>query len=93
MHDLEAAERLRRGFVFEQDDPLGSLRELADARRALATFEGFLVRRARREAATWDDIGAALGITRQAAHRRHASRVNEVRRLRDKSETSLRRHG
>jgi predicted GNAT superfamily acetyltransferase len=31
-----------------------------------------LVAQARRQGATWEDVGAALGITRQAAHYRYA---------------------
>jgi hypothetical protein len=31
-----------------------------------------LVAQARRQGATWGDVGAALGITRQAAHYRYA---------------------
>ena len=88
MHDLEAAERLSRGFVFEADDPLGSLRELREAQRALAAFECFLVREARRKMRTWEAIGEALGVSRQAAHRRHARRVNDVSRARHVSDTA-----
>lgn len=88
MHDLEAAERLRQGFVFDANDPLGSLRELTIAREALGAFERFLVRQARRDAATWDAIGAALRVSRQAAHRRHTAHVNEMRRVRHESGTA-----
>lgn len=76
----EAVRRLRHGFVFAADDALGNLRLLTEAREALDAFEPFLVREARRSVATWDAIGEALGVSRQAAHRRHAAHVNATRR-------------
>ena len=45
---------------------LGPLRKFAD------DYERELVIDARREGASWDEIGAALGVPRQTAHRRHA---------------------
>jgi hypothetical protein len=89
----EAARRLQEGFVFEPDDALANLRTLTEARAALAAFEPFLVREARRAVATWEAIGAALGVSRQAAHRRHASHVNEVRRAWHVSDTATRVDG
>lgn len=39
--------------------------------RALERTVRFKVAKARKAGLTWDDIGAALGITRQAAHQRY----------------------
>jgi hypothetical protein len=78
--ELEASRRLQDGFVFDPGDPLRNLRTLTEARAALTAFEPFLVREARRGAASWDEIGQALGVSRQGAHRRHARAVNAVRR-------------
>jgi hypothetical protein len=59
----------------EMDDPLEQLRALA-ARRAeqraeLDRLERTLVLRARIAGATWTQVGAALGHSAQAAHRKH----------------------
>lgn len=64
----------------DADDLVGQL--LASAavlRDAVLATEGEVIRllhRARASGATWDQIGVALGMSRQAAHRRYAQRVN-----------------
>ncbi|GGA56242.1 HTH domain-containing protein [Pseudoclavibacter endophyticus] len=57
------------------DDPgvglraVGSLRELADR------IEALQVRRARDLGWSWQEIADALGVTRQAVHKKHGRRV------------------
>ena len=51
-----------------------ALRELVRVRVLLDEVEERLVLGLRREGASWSEIGADLGITRQGAHRRHARR-------------------
>ena len=51
--------------------PLQGLRELTELRRTLALVERELVAAARRNWSSWEEIGGALGISRQAAHARH----------------------
>jgi hypothetical protein len=51
-------------------DPLRMLTRCDNVRTGLRDYEKRLVREARRQNATWDDIGKALGIPRQNAHRR-----------------------
>jgi hypothetical protein len=53
------------------DLPLHGLRELTDLRAALDRLERELVASARGNWSTWEEIGGALGISRQAAHARH----------------------
>jgi hypothetical protein len=54
-------------------DPLERLRASNDLRRVLRTADDLLVDDARtRFNATWEDIGAILEITKQAAHERFA---------------------
>jgi hypothetical protein len=52
-----------------EGDPLTALRGIADAQRRLGELESLAVGAAM-PLATWADIGAALGITRQAAQQR-----------------------
>jgi len=51
--------------------PLRGLEELAELRATLQRAERMLVRAARGNWSTWEEIGGALGISRQAAQRRH----------------------
>ena len=52
------------------EEPLESLRAAADLRRHVERMEAVLVRRARVAGASWAQIAAALGVTKQAAHRK-----------------------
>jgi hypothetical protein len=62
-----------------------ALGAIADLRRTLDRLEAALVARAREDGCWWSEIGAALGLTRQGAHRRHAAHdpVTERRRRRE----------
>ena len=53
------------------DDPLAALGALAELRAAEERAEAVLVRRARNQGMTWAAIAGALGVTRQAVHRKH----------------------
>ncbi|WP_186318938.1 hypothetical protein [Streptomyces sp. SAJ15] len=52
-------------------DPLDGLRQTAELRRRLDGQEEALVRRARAAGATWARIAEALGVSRQAAHKKY----------------------
>ncbi|MGO1769852.1 MAG: AsnC family protein [Microbacterium sp.] len=52
------------------EDPIPALFALADRRRAIGREEAALVRRARVAGYSWAAIATALGISRQAAHKR-----------------------
>jgi hypothetical protein len=51
--------------------PLRGLREITALRAALQDVERGLVLDARRTGASWEEIGDALGLSRQAVHARH----------------------
>lgn len=64
----------------EPNPYLEVLTELVAAREALARLERPLVEAARRQGASWLEVGAALGVTTQTAHQRHAPLRGELRR-------------
>lgn len=50
--------------------PLGLLRLLEPIRIGLRAYERQLVAQARSDGASWQEVGDALGVPRQTAHRR-----------------------
>lgn len=51
--------------------PIAELHRLAGVRRELARAEEIQVRRARNLGYSWQAIAAALGVSRQAAHKKY----------------------
>ncbi len=60
-----------RALLAHMERPLEGLEQIAEVRLTLTRIERLLVRESRRNFHSWEQIGAALGISRQAAHRRH----------------------
>ncbi|MEW2708892.1 helix-turn-helix domain-containing protein [Streptomyces koyangensis] len=61
-------------------DPLAGLGSVARLRAETERIEAVLVRRARNNGATWPQIAAALGVSKQAVHRKHSGRGLSGRR-------------
>jgi hypothetical protein len=61
-------------------DPGDGLRAIEQIRRELDSLETELAADALRGGASWSQIGAALGISKQAAHRRHSRSVRSLDR-------------
>ena len=57
------------------DIPVGAIESLVELRLLLEAVERDAVVAARVRGATWDQIGNALGISRQAAYLRHGAYV------------------
>ena len=57
--------------------PLDGLRAVVDLRRELDSAEVRHVQGALNEGRSWTQIAEALGISKQAAHKRHAQRIRE----------------
>lgn len=53
------------------DDPLRALAATAQLRAEVARVEAVAVRRARALGLSWAQIAAALGVSRQAVHRKY----------------------
>ncbi|SJM71229.1 hypothetical protein FM112_15975 [Gulosibacter sp. 10] len=60
----------------DTSDPRAGLRAVAVLRALADTLELRQVEAALRSGMTWQDVADALGITRQAAHKKHAKRID-----------------
>lgn len=60
------------------DDPGGGLTAVAELRARLEALEQMHVENAVRGGWSWSRIAAALGVSKQAAHKKHARRVGEA---------------
>jgi hypothetical protein len=58
-------------------DPGTGLRAVAGLRKLVERLEAVQVRNARAQGWSWQAIAAALGVTRQAVHQKHAHRTKE----------------
>ena len=59
----------------ESEDPDAALLAVGELRRRLPRIEEVHVERAVRAGLNWRQIAAALGVTKQAAHKKHARRI------------------
>jgi DNA-binding XRE family transcriptional regulator len=57
-------------------DPRAGLRAVASLRQLADTLELRQVEAALRAGLKWQDIADALGVTRQAVHKKHAHRID-----------------
>lgn len=55
-------------------DARAALAATAEARRELERLEAVLVRRARTQGSAWSEIAAALGVSKQAVHKKYGGR-------------------
>ena len=56
-------------------DPLAALRRLTENEQAMELLRYDMVKRARRDGRSWEEIAAALGISRQSAWQYYAPRI------------------
>lgn len=55
----------------DDEDPRAALRKGLELRRVVERQEAVLVRRARVSGLSWAEIAAALGVSKQAVHRKY----------------------
>lgn len=60
----------------DTSDPKAGLRAVASLRVLADTLELQQVEAALRAGMSWQDIADALGVTRQAAHKKHSKRID-----------------
>lgn len=60
-------------------DPAIGLRAVAALRKLLDRLEELQVANARDQGWSWQEIAGALGVSRQAVHKKHADRMEELR--------------
>jgi hypothetical protein len=70
--DIEAFTALAAATA--DPDPLQGLGAVAAVRAEIERREAVLVRRARNDGASWAQIAAAIGVSKQAAHKKHGGR-------------------
>ncbi|WP_019356058.1 hypothetical protein [Streptomyces sp. AA1529] len=70
-----ADEAVRTAQAALDGDPAVGLRAVAALRRLAERLEALQVDSARRQGWSWDEIGAALGVSRQAVHKKHSKRT------------------
>lgn len=58
----------------DSEDPIVALGAIAELRRELDRVEAVTVRRARVAGASWQLVAMALGVTRQAVHKKYGRR-------------------
>jgi DNA-binding NarL/FixJ family response regulator len=61
-------------------DPADALAAVVALRRLADRIEDAEVERALREGWTWSQVAEALGVTRQAVHKKHARRIADAGR-------------
>jgi hypothetical protein len=70
-------ERYDLDMTTTPEDPAASIAAVIGLRRLADRMERDAVQRAVDDGWTWQQIAQALGVTRQAAHKRHAARLRE----------------
>jgi hypothetical protein len=68
-NDLDGVDGI--AAAVDSDDPATGLRAAVALRRLAEQVEAEQVIRARRDGWSWEQVGDALGVSKQAAHKKH----------------------
>ncbi|MBU7600573.1 hypothetical protein JGS22_023815 [Streptomyces sp. P38-E01] len=74
MADSEARDAVDAAGAALHQDPRIGLHAVASLRRLVERLEALQVDNARRQGWSWDRVGSALGVSRQAVHKKHSRR-------------------
>jgi hypothetical protein len=78
----ETSEAAQLADAVGSEDPAVGLRAVASLRVLLEHLEALHVQNARDRGWSWQEIGARLGVSKQAAHRKHGGGPNGARLVR-----------
>jgi hypothetical protein len=68
---MASGDAARLAESVDSDDPAVGLRAVASLRELVERLEALHVVRAREQGWSWQEIGAGLGVSKQAVHRKH----------------------
>jgi DNA-directed RNA polymerase specialized sigma24 family protein len=71
---MSAQDAMRLAESVGGEDPAVGLRAVASLRTLVERLEALHVAQAREQGWSWQEIGAALGVSKQAVHRKHGGR-------------------
>lgn len=74
MAESEAQEAVDTAEAALHQDPRVGLHAVAALRRLVERLEALQVGNARQQGWSWEEIGTALGVSRQAVHKKHSRR-------------------
>ena len=69
--DMSAKDAMRLAESVDSEDPAVGLRAVAALRELVERLEALHVAQAREQGWSWQQIGAGLGVSKQAVHRKH----------------------
>lgn len=72
---MSSRDAIRLARSVDSADPAVGLRAVASLRALVERLEQLHVARAREQGWSWQEIGAALGVSKQAVHRKHGRGV------------------
>jgi DNA-directed RNA polymerase specialized sigma24 family protein len=71
---MSARDAMRLAESVDSSDPEVGLRAVKSLRELVERLEALHVAQAREQGWSWQEIGAALGVSKQAVHRKHGGR-------------------
>src|SRR4051812_43350828 len=78
--DMSARDAMKLAESVDSTDPAVGLRAVASLRTLVERLEALHVAQAREQDWSWQEIGGALGVSKQAVHRKHGGGLLRGRR-------------
>jgi len=77
---MSAEDAMKLAESVDSSDPAVGLRAVASLRTLVERLEALHVSQAREQGWSWQEIGGALGVSKQAVHRKHGGGLLRGRR-------------